>query len=183
MQEMNETWVRSLGWEDPLEEGMATSSSLPAWRIPWTEEPGGYSPQGRKESDTTEQLTLWLSDTEMVAGCVRVSENSSGFYFKPDPRGSGVRPPSSSTSRRRCQLPAPPRPPAFSAEALPWCSEYHRHGPERISRKFHVSDPGLTYFSLYRRCEIYLFNLSKSFMNILVVNSTKSSLLLFFYDI
>ena len=37
---MQETWVRSLGWEDPLEEGMATLSSIPAWRIPWTEEPG-----------------------------------------------------------------------------------------------------------------------------------------------
>ena len=36
-----ETWVRSLGWEDPLEEGMATHSSNLAWRIPWTEEPGG----------------------------------------------------------------------------------------------------------------------------------------------
>jgi len=38
---MQETWVRSLGWEDPLEEGMATHSSILAWRIPWTEEPGG----------------------------------------------------------------------------------------------------------------------------------------------
>ena len=37
---MLETWVRSLGWEDPLEEGMATHSSILAWRIPWTEEPG-----------------------------------------------------------------------------------------------------------------------------------------------
>ena len=36
-----ETWVRSLGWEDPLEKGRATNSSIPAWRIPWTEEPGG----------------------------------------------------------------------------------------------------------------------------------------------
>ena len=35
-----ETWVGSLGWEDPLEEGMATHSSILAWRIPWTEEPG-----------------------------------------------------------------------------------------------------------------------------------------------
>ena len=35
-----ETWVRSLDWEDPLEEGMATHSSILAWRIPWTEEPG-----------------------------------------------------------------------------------------------------------------------------------------------
>ena len=36
-----ETWVQALGWGDPLEEGMATHSSILAWRIPWTEEPGG----------------------------------------------------------------------------------------------------------------------------------------------
>ena len=41
MQEMYETWVRSLGREDPLEEGMATHSRILVWRIPWTEEPGG----------------------------------------------------------------------------------------------------------------------------------------------
>ena len=43
---MWETWVRSLGWEDPLEEGMATDSSILAWRIPWTEEPGGLQSMG-----------------------------------------------------------------------------------------------------------------------------------------
>ena len=37
---VRETWIRSLGWEDPLEEGMATHSSILAWRLPWTEEPG-----------------------------------------------------------------------------------------------------------------------------------------------
>ena len=37
---MQETWVRSLSWEDPLEEGMANPSSILAWEIPWTEEPG-----------------------------------------------------------------------------------------------------------------------------------------------
>ena len=41
MQEMQELWVTSLGWEDPLGKGMATHSSILAWRIPWTEEPGG----------------------------------------------------------------------------------------------------------------------------------------------
>ena len=41
MQETSETRVRSLGWENPLEDGMATRSSILAWRIPWTEEPGG----------------------------------------------------------------------------------------------------------------------------------------------
>ena len=43
---MQETWVRSSGWEDPLETVMATHSSILAWRIPWTEEPGG--PQSRE---------------------------------------------------------------------------------------------------------------------------------------
>ena len=37
---MRETWVQSLGWEDPLEEGRATHSSILAWRVPWTEERG-----------------------------------------------------------------------------------------------------------------------------------------------
>ena len=38
---MQETWIQSLGWQDPLEKGMATHSRILAWRIPWTEEPGG----------------------------------------------------------------------------------------------------------------------------------------------
>ena len=49
-----ETWVQSLGWEDPLEKGRATHSSILAWRIPWTIS----SPWGHKELDTTEQLSL-----------------------------------------------------------------------------------------------------------------------------
>ena len=47
-------WVQSLGQEDPLEEEMATRSSILAWRIPWTEEPGGLPSMGLKELDTTE---------------------------------------------------------------------------------------------------------------------------------
>ena len=43
---MRETWVRSLGWEDPLEKEMATHSSILAWRIPWTEETGGLQSTG-----------------------------------------------------------------------------------------------------------------------------------------
>ena len=55
-------WVRFLGWEEPLEEGMATHSSIFAWKIPRTEEPGGlYSSWGRKELDTTEQLNHTLT--------------------------------------------------------------------------------------------------------------------------
>ena len=52
--ETRETWVRSLGQEDPLEKEMATHSSILAQRIPWTEEPGGLQSMGLKESDTTE---------------------------------------------------------------------------------------------------------------------------------
>ena len=43
---MQEIWVRSLNWEDPLEKGMATHSSILAWRIPWTEEPGWLQSMG-----------------------------------------------------------------------------------------------------------------------------------------
>ena len=47
-----ETWVQSLGWEDPLEKGMATPSSILAWRILWTEEPGGLTVHGVAKSWT-----------------------------------------------------------------------------------------------------------------------------------
>ena len=50
MQETQETWVRSLGQEDSLEEGMATHSSILAWRIPWTEEPGELQYMGSRRT-------------------------------------------------------------------------------------------------------------------------------------
>ena len=49
---MQETGVQSLGWEDPLEKEMATHSSILAWRIPWSEEPGRLQSMGSQESDT-----------------------------------------------------------------------------------------------------------------------------------
>ena len=49
---MWETWVPSLGWEDPLEKEMATHSSVLAWKIPWTEEPGGLTVHGVTKSRT-----------------------------------------------------------------------------------------------------------------------------------
>ena len=60
---MRETWVRSLDWEDPLEEGMATHSSVLAWRMPRTEEPGGLYSPWVAESDMNERLTLHLKHT------------------------------------------------------------------------------------------------------------------------
>ena len=53
--------VLSLGWEDPLEEEMETHSSILAWEIPWTENPGGLQSMGSQESNTIERLTLSLS--------------------------------------------------------------------------------------------------------------------------
>ena len=50
---MQETWIPSLGQEDPLEEEMTTHSSILAWKIPWTEEPGGLQSTGSQESDMT----------------------------------------------------------------------------------------------------------------------------------
>ena len=58
---MQETWIRSLGWEDPLEKGTATHSSILAWKIPGTEEPWQATVHGARESDMTERLTLSLS--------------------------------------------------------------------------------------------------------------------------
>ena len=54
---MPETWVQFWGQEDPLKEEMVTHYGITAWKIPWTEEPGGYSPWGHKELGMTEQLT------------------------------------------------------------------------------------------------------------------------------
>ena len=68
-------WVRSLGWEDPLEKEMATHSSILAFRIPWTEEPGGLQSMGSQESDTTQQLN---HQTSSVAQCIE----RNGFEVK-----------------------------------------------------------------------------------------------------
>ena len=61
---MQETWVRSLGWEDPLEKEMATHSSTLAWRIPWTEDPGRLQSMGsqRVGHDWVTSLSLSMGD-------------------------------------------------------------------------------------------------------------------------
>ena len=65
---MQETWVQSLSQEDPLEKKMVTHSSIPAWEILWTEEPGGYNTWGRKEWDTAYQL----NNNKMVTLCSQI---------------------------------------------------------------------------------------------------------------
>ena len=96
VQETLETWVRSLGGEDPLEEGMATHASVLAWRIAWTEEPGGLQSLGSQrvghDLETTKQqeelrrkgcVSLkWLNRREYVHNFlrfVRDPHNSSCF--------------------------------------------------------------------------------------------------------
>ena len=54
---VHETWVQSLGQEDPLEKEMVNHFSILAWKVPWTQEPGGLQPMGCKELRTTERLT------------------------------------------------------------------------------------------------------------------------------
>ena len=75
---MWETWVRSLGQEDPLEKEMATHSSILAWRIPWTEELGGLQSTGCKESDTTERLHFHFQNLTLI---LRASCNTRYFIF------------------------------------------------------------------------------------------------------
>ena len=58
VQETQKIQIQFLGQEDPLEEAMATHSSILTWKIQWTEEPGGCSPWGHKESDKTEGLRV-----------------------------------------------------------------------------------------------------------------------------
>ena len=74
---MQETWLRSLGWEDPLKKGKATHSSILAWRIPW----------GRKESDMTERLSLSVLHTAIKGSCGKVHQimplRSSDFVLAP----------------------------------------------------------------------------------------------------
>ena len=81
---VQKTWVQSLGQEDPLEKGMANHSRTLVWRIPWTEEPGGYSPWGGKQLDTTEQLTHTQSDK---LGIIMLRERFLG-RGKSDARGA-----------------------------------------------------------------------------------------------
>ena len=64
---MRETWVQSLGWQDPLEREMATHSSILAWRIPWTEEPSGFMGSQRVRYDRVTSLSLSLQ------ACVNIS--------------------------------------------------------------------------------------------------------------
>ena len=77
---VQETWVRSLGQEDPLEEGMATHSSTLAWRIPWTEEPVGLQSMGSQKSQTRlKRLSTSMCGCEVRPKSIKFQRN-----FRPD---------------------------------------------------------------------------------------------------
>ena len=67
---MQETWVRSLGGEDPLEKEMATHSNILAGKIPWAEEPGGLQSMGCKELDTAELIHTHTQTPELVTPAI-----------------------------------------------------------------------------------------------------------------
>ena len=76
---MQGIWVCSLHWEEPLEKEMATHSSIVAWGIPWTEEPGGLQSMGHKELDTTERLSNSNNKvSESKGGCLGGREPPTG---------------------------------------------------------------------------------------------------------
>ena len=64
------TCVGSLGWKDPLEEGMATHSNILAWRIPWTEKPGGLQPMGSQRVRHD-----WVTNTEEPAAAFKLGSD------------------------------------------------------------------------------------------------------------
>ena len=91
MQETQETLVRSLGRKDPLKEEMATRSSILAWRIPWTEEPGRLQSigSGHKESDTTKQLSTHTRNVQKplkkkLVESVNKHEKVAHYHCQPD---------------------------------------------------------------------------------------------------
>ena len=84
---MQETQVQHLGWEDPLEKEMATHSSVLAWRIPWTKEPGGLQSMELQESDMTYPLNFqesiqfrYLSGFSLLLGLILIA-GVHGFFI------------------------------------------------------------------------------------------------------
>ena len=71
---MQDTWVQSVGWEDPLEKGMTTHSSILAWRIPWTEEPGGLQSMGSQRAGHDWVTDIYMNHRKILLKC--------GFWFK-----------------------------------------------------------------------------------------------------
>ena len=79
--ETQEIRVRSLGWEDPLEEGMATQSSILAWKIPWTEEPGGLQSMGSQRVRHDRETFTFTFDMEGTTEVEGQMEGGTTLYL------------------------------------------------------------------------------------------------------
>ena len=89
---MQETWVQSLGWEDPLEEGKATHCNILAWEIPWAEEPDGVQSLGSKKSQTRLNDEAQHSTTPWHSGTLWISlEQGMGLRDTTDTRKTGAK--------------------------------------------------------------------------------------------
>ena len=93
---MPDNWNQSLGWEYPLEKGMATHSSIFAWRIPWTEEAGGLQFMELQDLDTTEQLHYYYYDMllrthiNFTSPIVEIKAGNHNYILRTDPKaGNG----------------------------------------------------------------------------------------------
>ncbi|CAI9164226.1 unnamed protein product [Rangifer tarandus platyrhynchus] len=83
---MQQSWVQSLDWEDPLGKGMVTHSSILAWRIPWTEEPDRLQSMECKELDITKRLSLSLFHNLQRDGRLKVSHMDSHPCYVTSPQ-------------------------------------------------------------------------------------------------
>ena len=88
MQELQEPWVGSLGWEDPLEEGVATHSSILAWKILWTEKPGGLQSVGLQSRSRLRQLSVQVNIEDRQTMEIQEQEL---FWLQDDSRNLGGR--------------------------------------------------------------------------------------------
>ena len=87
---VRKTWVQSLGWEDPLEKEMATHSSTLAWKVPWTEEPGGLQPMGSQRVGHHWMSSLSLFMAHMVKNLPAVQETWIPSLGREDPLEKGM---------------------------------------------------------------------------------------------
>ena len=110
VQELQETWVQSLDWEDPLEQGMAVHSSILAWKIPWTEELGGLQSIGSQKNWTWLKWLGTHTHTKTVSPKIPYHYLPDEFGYKNTSRSEQMREERKGESR---YLPSPPSPCLF----------------------------------------------------------------------
>ena len=136
-------WVQSLGWEDPLEEGMATHSSILAGESHGQRSPEGYSPRGCKESDTTEQLWLPLCLTWVSVSIICIMSFFSSSYLLRflEAQGGEHHPPCCSESREHSKGLSHHKSPLLAMCSPPCRSQPHRTFQVHLRCHFSVNFP------------------------------------------